>query len=138
MTATAGPTGAVAGWPARLLAALSGVFGAIAGITPHLLHHVGPILGAAMLTGTAGNILFGAVGFVFTLPLLIRLRRRFGSWLAPALALALFAAMFTVSTLWIGPAIREVITGASETAPADPHHPGNQNRNWMIPVVPGA
>lgn len=45
-----------------------------------------------------GSFLFGAIGFVLTLPLLLRLKRRFGSWLAPAIALALFAVMFTVST----------------------------------------
>jgi hypothetical protein len=49
--------------------------------------------------------------------MLLRLRRRFGTWLAPAIALALFAAMFTVSTLWIGPAIR----GNGDDAPIEDH-----------------
>lgn len=38
--------------------------------------------------------------------MLLRLKRRFRSWLAPAVAVVLFGAMFAVSTLWIGPAIR--------------------------------
>ena len=66
----------------RLYGAPSGGMGAVAGITPHVLHHVGPIAGAALLTGTGGSILFGALGFVLTLPLLWRLKRRFGTWLA--------------------------------------------------------
>ena len=131
------------GWTTRLYGALSGAVGTIAGITPHVLHHVGPIAGAAVLTGTGGNILFGAIGFVVTVPLLLRLRRRFGSWLAPGIALAIFAAMFTVSTLWIGPAVRDAISGddRGETSVPDPHHssatPGrhrsasSRSRAWL-------
>jgi hypothetical protein len=80
--------------------------GVVSGIAPHVLHHVGPIAGAALLTGTGGSVLFGLVGFVVSVPFLLRLRRRFGSWRAPATALVVFAAMFTLSTLVIGPAIR--------------------------------
>ena len=85
--------------PARLLGALSGVMGAVAGLTPHVLHHIGPITGAALLTGTEGSLLFGALGFALTLPMLLRLKRRFRSWVAPGIALTLFAVMFTISTL---------------------------------------
>ena len=91
---------------ARITAALSAAIGTIAGITPHVLHHVAPIAGAALLTGTGGTVLFGAIGFLLTVPMLFRLKRRFGTWIAPGIALAIFAVMFTVSTLWIGPAIR--------------------------------
>lgn len=109
-------------WMARLYGALSGALGTIAGITPHVLHHVGPIAGAALLTGTGGSILFGAIGFVVTVPLLWRLKRRFGTWLAPGIALAIFAVMFTISTLWIGPAIRDAISGDDDSSPvSDPH-----------------
>ena len=107
---------------ARAYGVLSGIVGAIAGITPHLLHHLGPILGAAVLTGAAGSALFGVLGFVLTLPLLFRLKRRFGTWVAPGVALAFFVLSFTVSTLWIGPAIRGDAAGGVST-PADPHHP---------------
>ena len=94
------------GWFGRTTAAASGALGAIAGLTPHVLHHIAPIAGAALLTGAGGTALFGALGFVLTVPMLLKLRRRFGSWLAPTIALTLFAVMFTVSTLWMGPAIR--------------------------------
>ena len=113
-----------ASWVARLYSALSGVVGTVAGITPHVRHHVGPVAGAALLTGTGGTVLFGAIGFALTVPLLLRLKRRFGTWLAPGVALAVFAAMFTISTLWIGPAVRDAIgDGGEEQAPGpDPHH----------------
>lgn len=108
---------------ARLYSGLSGAVGTVAGIVPHVLHHVGPIAGAALLTGVGGSILFGAIGFVLTVPMLLRLKRRFGSWLAPGIALAVFAAMFTISTLWIGPAIRDAINGDDgPSAVTDEHH----------------
>jgi len=66
-------------------------------------------------------VLFGILGFVLTVPLLLRLRRRFGGWLAPAIALTFFVVMFTVSTLWIGPAIRGEPETAPSTAPLDEH-----------------
>ncbi len=118
------PSQATRGWIGRSYSALSGAVGTVAGITPHVLHHVGPIAGAALLTGTGGSILFGAIGFVLTVPLLWRLKRRFGTWLAPAIALAIFAVTFTISTLWIGPALNDAITGdGDEASPvSDPHH----------------
>lgn len=90
----------------RAWAAVTGAVGVVSGIVPHVLHHVGPIAGAAFLAGTAGSVLFGLVGFAVSVPFLLRLRRRFGNWRAPATALVVFAALFTVSTLVIGPAIR--------------------------------
>lgn len=107
-------------WPARAFSALSAGIGTVAGITPHVLHHIGPIAGAAVLTGTGGSVLFGVIGFGLTLPMLFRLKKRFGTWLAPGVALTFFAIMFTVSTLWIGPAIRG--DGGDAATPVDPHH----------------
>lgn len=104
----------------RLFNALSGVIGTVAGLAPHLLHHVGPIAGAAVLTGTEGSLLFGIAGFLLTVPMLVRLKKRFGTWAAPAIAAGLFAVTFTVSTVWIGPAIRGDEDDAGR--PADPHH----------------
>ena len=114
------------GWLSRLTGGISAAIGAVAGVLPHLLHHVGPIAGAAVLTGTAGSALFGLLGFLLMVPMLLRLRRRFGSWLAPAVALALFLLMFTISTLWIGPAIRGDSTATTNehehsTPAASPH-----------------
>ena len=84
------------------------------GLLPHVLHHVGPLAGAALLAGAAGTALFAAIGFVAAIPFLLRLHRRFGSWQAPALALAVFAVMFSLSSFVIGPAI------AGEDTPATP------------------
>lgn len=84
---------------------LSAVVGALMGLAPHVLHHVGLLAGAALLTGTGGNLLFGVLGLLFSIPLLRRLYRRFHTWRAPAIALAVFAVMFSLSALVIGPAI---------------------------------
>lgn len=108
-------------WTGRAVDALSAGIGTVAGITPHVLHHIGPIAGAAILTGTEGSVLFGAIGFALTLPLLMKLKRRFHSWAAPGVALSLFVIMFTVSTLWIGPWIRGEDSGGGEV-PTDEHH----------------
>jgi hypothetical protein len=108
------------GWPAQAWAPLSGVIGTIGGIAPHVLHHLTPLAGAALVTGSTGSVLFGVLGFALTVPMLLRLRRRFRSWLAPGIALTLFIVMFTVSTVWIGPAIRGE-EPASSGAPVDGH-----------------
>ena len=85
--------------------AMTAVIGTVMGLLPHLLHHVSLFAGAVLVTGVAGNVLFGVLGLVFSLPLLRRLYRRFGSWKAPAVALAVFAVMFSLSAFVIGPAI---------------------------------
>ncbi len=43
---------------AKISAAFSAAVGAVAGIAPHVLHHVGPIAGASPLTGACGKMLF--------------------------------------------------------------------------------
>ncbi len=90
---------------ARTWSGAVALWGGFIGVLPHVLHHVGPLAGAALLAGAGGQALFGAIGFVAAVPFLLRLRRRFGGWRAPAIALAVFAAMFTLSSLVIGPAI---------------------------------
>lgn len=47
------------GWLARIGAAFSAAAGVVAGIAPHVLHHAGPIAGAALLAGAGGTLLFG-------------------------------------------------------------------------------
>lgn len=108
----------------RVGAAFSAAAGALSGVAPHVLHHVGPIAGAALVTGAGGTALFAVIGFVLMVPMLLQLKRRFGTWLAPGIALAIFAAVFTVSTLWIGPAIRGDDGGAAvdETGDHTSHH----------------
>jgi len=126
MSASPGMMKARRGWLARVGAAFSAAVGVVAGMAPHVLHHAGLIAGAALLTGAGGSLLFGAVGFVLMIPMLLRLRRRFGTWVAPGVALALFAVAFTVSTLWIGPAMRSDSGSSSGAQPFDhaSHHAG--------------
>jgi hypothetical protein len=89
----------------RVWSALLAIWGGFIGLLPHVLHHVGPFAGAALLAGASGRALFAAIGFVAAIPFLRRLHRRFQTWRAPALALAIFAAMFSLSSFVIGPAI---------------------------------
>lgn len=91
--------------PRRLWGAIAAVWGAFVGLLPHVLHHIGPLAGAAILAGTTGRLLFLAIGSVASVPLLRRLYRRFATWKAPAIALAIFALMFSVSSFVIGPAL---------------------------------
>jgi hypothetical protein len=89
----------------RLGATILAVWGAVIGVAPHVLHHVGPFAGAALLAGAGGKLLFGALGFLLSIPFLLRLHRRFHTLAAPALATAAFAAIFAVSTLVVSPLI---------------------------------
>ena len=98
----------------RLWGAVVAVWGGFIGLLPHVLHHVGPLAGAALLAGASGRVLFAAIGFVAAIPFLRRLYRRFETWRAPAIALAVFAAMFSLSSFVIGPAI------SGDEAPAQP------------------
>ncbi|MDN4643413.1 hypothetical protein [Arthrobacter sp. PsM3] len=90
-----------------------GAVGLIMGLLPHVLHHIGLLAGTALVAGSGGTELFGALGLLASIPMLVRLYRRFGSWVAPALGLAVFAAMFSLSAFVIGPAISG--TGADVT-----------------------
>ena len=83
----------------------SGLIAAIAGLAPHVLHHVGFLAGVGLVSGATGTALFAVLGFALAIPLLLRLHRRFRTWLAPAIALAVMAAAFALSALVIGPAI---------------------------------
>ena len=66
---------------------LSGGLGGIVGLAPHVLHHIGPLVGTALVAGAGGTALFGVLGLVASVPMLIKLRRRFSNWWAPAIAL---------------------------------------------------
>ncbi|MEO5853158.1 MAG: hypothetical protein ABIQ15_11665 [Nocardioides sp.] len=70
-----------------------------------MLHHIGLIAGAALVTGTGGNLLFFAVGLLFSIPLLRRPHRKFHTWRAPAVALVVFTAPFSRSAFVIGSAL---------------------------------
>ena len=94
-------------------ASVRAAIGALLGLVPHVMHHIGILAGAALLTGVFGNSLLYAIGLLFSIPLLKRLRKRFGTWKAPAIGVAVFTAMFLLSALVIGPAINR-----SSTPPA--------------------
>lgn len=111
------PVGGVAPRAARTLATgVSAVVAAVSGIAPHVLHHVGPLAGTALLAGAGGTVLFGLLGFLLSIPMLLRLRRRFNTWAAPAVASAIFTAVYLVSSLVVGPAITG--SAASDIVPA--------------------
>ena len=101
---------------ARLRAGASALAAAVLGALPHVLHHAGPLAGAALFAGVGGSLLFGALGLIAAVPFLVRMRRRCGSWRRPLAALALFAAIFSVSTFVVSPAI----TGGDEEATPTP------------------
>lgn len=90
---------------ARVSSALLAAWGALTGVAPHVLHHVGPLAGAAFLAGAGGRLLFGGIALVVSIPFLMRIYRRFRTWVAPAIALAVMAGMFSLSPFVIGPAI---------------------------------
>ena len=101
---------------ARAWSALLAAWGALIGVLPHVLHHVGPLAGAALLAGTGGRLLFAGIALAVSIPFLVRIYRRFRTWLAPAIALAVMAAMFSLSSFVIGPAI----TGGQDGAKPKP------------------
>ena len=101
---------------ATVWSGLTAVVGAVMGLVPHVLHHVSFFAGAALVTGVGGNLLFGALGLLLSVPMLRRLYRRFRTWKAPAIAVLVFAGMFSLSAFVIGPAI----SGDDEPAQAPP------------------
>ena len=111
------PSGRLPTW----WSAITGAIGTVVGLAPHVLHHVGLLAGTALVAGTGGTVLFGALGLLASIPLLLRLRRRFHSWWAPLIGLAVFAAMFFLSAFVIGPAI----SGAGDAPPTTPS-PGSE------------
>lgn len=99
------PSSKAGGRLAVIWNAVTAVIATVMGLAPHVLHHIGLLAGAAFVVGVGGNLLFGAVGLLLSIPLLRRLHRRFGTWKAPAVAAAVFAVMFSISAFVIGPAI---------------------------------
>lgn len=91
--------------PRTVRTVITGSLGGIAGLAPHVLHHIGPLVGSALVAGSGGTVLFGVLGFVASVPMLISLRRKFANWWAPGIALALFVVMFFVSSYVVGPLI---------------------------------
>ena len=110
-------------WLQRARLAVSGGIVTVLGLLPHILHHVGPLAGAALFAGVGGSLLFGAIGLVAAIPFLARVHRRSGNWRVPAATLALFAGIFSISTFVVGPAISgagDPEAGATSSQPATP------------------
>lgn len=99
------PAPALSGRGQGLWAGIRAAIGAVLGLLPHLMHHIGLLAGAAVLTGAVGNSVLYVVGLVLSIPLLRRLHRRFGTWRAPALGAGVFTGLFLLSALVLGPAI---------------------------------
>lgn len=91
--------------------------GVALGILPHVMHHVGLLAGAALLTGLLGNRILYVVGLLLSIPLLRRLRSRFQTSWAPAIGVAVFTALFSLSALVVGPAIS---TSGEQAPPTTP------------------
>jgi hypothetical protein len=111
-------------WRSRLRAIWNAVFGGlglILGLLPHVLHHVALLAGTALVAGSGGTALFGALGFIASIPFLLRLHRRFGTWRAPAIGLLIFAAMFSLSAFVIGPVISGSGASISVSVPTVNH-----------------
>lgn len=99
---------------------LPGTVGAVAGLAPHLLHHVGLLAGTALVAGSGGTLLFAVLGLVASVPTLRWLHRRFRTWWAPAVGLCVFAGLFAVSAFVVGPEI----SGPSEPPAVGEQHDG--------------
>jgi len=108
---------------------LVGAVGLLMGLLPHVLHHVGLLAGTALVAGSGGTALFGALGLLASIPMLVKPYRHFGSWIAPALGLLVFVAMFSLSAFVIGPAISgsagDVNPGPVPTVEHTGDHTGN-------------
>ncbi|WP_197711468.1 hypothetical protein [Cellulomonas sp. WB94] len=102
----------------------TGAVGGVVGLAPHVLHHIGPLIGTALVAGAGGTALFGALGLLASVPMLIKLRRRFSNWWAPAIALGVFTAMFLISAFLIGPLISSPAGSGPDVSPVDhvSHH----------------
>lgn len=115
-TAEPAPVAVVPAASGRIRTLWNGIVAGIAvvvGLLPHVLHHIGFLAGTAVVAGAGGTALFAVLGLAASVPFLLKLYRRFGTWLAPAVALAVFAVMFALSAFVIGPAIN-----GTDTAPA--------------------
>jgi hypothetical protein len=114
------------GLGSRVRSTIVATWALFVGALPHVLHHVGPLAGAAIVSSAGGRALFGVAGFLLTIPMLRRMRRRTNSWRAPMIALAIFVVMYLVSSLIVGPAL----TGSSSPDTQQPRaRSGDEHAN---------
>ena len=130
MNATAVQARPVRSFGARVWGGIVAAWAVVTGVAPHVLHHVGPLAGAALLAGVGGKAIFFAIGLALSAPMLRRLYRRFGTLLAPAAATAVFAGIFTFSSVVIAPRLtgseQSQQPGIQQPSPSDhtSHHSG--------------
>jgi hypothetical protein len=128
MTTIAQPLAVARRLGARVWGSVLVAWAVVSGVAPHVLHHVGPLAGAALLAGFGGRAIFFALGLILSIPMLRRLRRRFETLVAPLLAIVAFAAVFSFSSLVIAP----LVTG-SENPPTpvtgQPLSPGHASHH---------
>src|SRR5512133_1180802 len=130
MSVTAAPASVRRGLGARLWGAVVAGWAVVAGVAPHVLHHVGPLAGAALLAVFGVKAIFFALGLVLSLPMLRSLYRRFGTLVAPAVAVVAFAAVFTFSSMGITPQLtayerqQAAPPGIERPAGHESHHQG--------------
>lgn len=106
------------------------MLGAVTGLAPHLLHHAGILASTALLADLTGTVLFAVLGLAMMIPMVLRLRRRFGTWWAPGIAVLMFAVMFAGSTRVIGPALRGGTgNGTPEPGPSHSVPPGEHSQH---------
>lgn len=114
---------------ARLWGGAVAAFAAVSGVAPHVLHHLGPLAGAALLAGFAGQALFFVLGLALSVPMLLKLHRRFRTPLAPAIAVLAFAAVFTFSSVVVAPLLTDSDAPATPVEQPDHgHHPEGVTR----------
>jgi hypothetical protein len=106
--------------PRGVWATIRAGVGAALGILPHVMHHVGLLAGAALLTGVLGNGILYVVGLLLSIPLLRRLRSRFRTSWAPAIGVAVFTVLFSLSAFVVGPALSGGAEQAPPTTPSSP------------------
>lgn len=99
------------GLGARVWGSVVAAWAVVSGVAPHVLHHIGPLAGAALLAGAGGKAIFFALGLLLSLPMLRRLYHRFGTPVAPGLAIVAFVVVFMFSSLVIAPRL----TGSEQT-----------------------
>jgi hypothetical protein len=123
----------------RVWAGVVAAWGVVTGVAPHVLHHVGPLAGAALLAGAAGKAMFFVVGLVLSIPMLRRVYRRFGTLAAPTLAIVAFAGVFTFSNLVVAPRLtgseKQTTTPGSEEPAKPSGHAGHHSGSQPIPPV---
>jgi hypothetical protein len=126
MTTAAATPAAAGGLGARLWGGVVAAWAVVTGVAPHVLHHVGPLAGAALLVGFGGKAIFFVLGLVLSLPMLRRLYWRFDTLVAPALAVVGFVAVFAVSSLVIAPRLtgtdKSPAPGIEQPSGHESHH----------------